>query len=359
MIWSRTRGWIGVDVGTHTVKLAQLEKRAGTVRLVDALVVRRSQAWQVGDAGSRAGPWESIREIRAGLALSKKFRGRDAAVSLPMAVCDVRECQVPTDSSEGPRWETVAQELKAAWGNTFDQRELEFWNADLPVGQPKSKETLFAFSIPGSWSTRVVKDMTQSGLDGLVLDGLPLALARAVQLGGDLAGGSVLAVEWGCPRASLCGVFAGHPYYVRCLRGGGFDDVIQSLRVAMSLTTEEAEKLLTEHGLADCGLHPRSKMQAVIEDVITEPLEGFVHELKRTLAFLRQHRRGISHQKMILLGGGACLRNVAPFLTDKLVLPVEVWQPDVERMQHGSQPQLPIELFGPAMALSSLRWNRG
>jgi Tfp pilus assembly PilM family ATPase len=234
-------------LGTHTVKLAQLEKRAGTIRLAEALIIRRPQPWQVCDEGSQVGPWESRHEIRAALSLGANFHGRNAAVTLPMAVCDMRECQIPAGAEQDQCWEPVAQELKAAWGNTFDQRELGIWAADQPVDRGKSNKNVFAFSIQQTWAARIARDMSQSGLRGQVLDGLPLALGRAVQLGGNcVANEPVVAVDWGYQRASLCAVWNGHPYYVRCLKGGGLIAVVEALCSTLPVTPEEAQQLLTE-----------------------------------------------------------------------------------------------------------------
>jgi Tfp pilus assembly PilM family ATPase len=92
--------------------------------------------------------------------------------------------------------------------------------------------------------------------------------------------------------------------------------------------------------------------------VIAEPVTRFEDELKRTIAFLAQHRRGLSHSRLVLFGGGASIKNVAPFLSDRLEMSVETWRPQDSGFQTGTQPHVPIELMGPAIALSSLGWDR-
>ena len=70
MILSRTKGWIGVDLGTHTVKLAQVERRGGGVQLVDALILRRQDPWNADDDTGVS----SADEIRAALSLDTVVR---------------------------------------------------------------------------------------------------------------------------------------------------------------------------------------------------------------------------------------------------------------------------------------------
>ena len=47
---SQRLGWIGVDVGTHTVKLAQVARDGADVRLHRAAVIQRPSAWNGADS---------------------------------------------------------------------------------------------------------------------------------------------------------------------------------------------------------------------------------------------------------------------------------------------------------------------
>ena len=357
MIWSNNKGWIGVDLGTHTVKLAQLEKRAGKLQLAEALILRRRQPWPASDEGAAIEPLNSGEELRAGLSLGSEFSGRAAAVILPMAICDVRECQIAADA-DSDRGTLVAQELDSTYGNTLETREYGYWPIDISKEAQPSTENLIALSIDQEWAVQIAEDMTESGLVGRVLDGLPLALARAVKLSRLAAANQpVAAVDWGCQRATLCIVLNGHPYFVRCLRGAGFAQVIDALCKTLSVSAEEAQKLLTDHGLPNRKLNTSEDLQLVIEEVIDEAIAAFIEELNRTVTYLGQQRRNLAPAKVILFGGGAAVKNVSQFLFDKIDVPVETWHVPDNWSQSHSLPQLSIELMGPAIALSSLAWD--
>jgi len=358
MIWSSNKGWIGVDLGSHTVKLAQLEKSGGKIQLAEALILRRGQPWPGGDEGSAVEPIESSEEIRAALSLGAGFSGRTAAVVLPMSVCDVRECQIPADPDR-ERGTLVAEQLDSAYGNALETREFGYWPIDLSPEPHPTSENLIALSIDHSWAAQIARDMTEAGLVGRVLDGLPLALARAVKLGGQVPlNEPVAAVDWGCQRATLCIVVNGRPYFVRCLRGSGFANVIDALCKSLSVTREEAQKLLADHGLPNRKLNICDDLQAVIEEVIAEPLNTFVEELTRTVTFLGQQRRSLSPTRLVLFGGGAAIKNAAEFLFDKIDVPAEPWRLRGDWSKGHSLPHLSIELMGPAIALSSLAWAK-
>jgi len=69
-------GAIGVDIGTHTVKLAQAMRTPRGVRLHRASVIPRPTTWNTSDALAAAQPVTSADEIRAALAAGG-FSGRD------------------------------------------------------------------------------------------------------------------------------------------------------------------------------------------------------------------------------------------------------------------------------------------
>jgi Tfp pilus assembly PilM family ATPase len=354
MIGGRGTGWIGIDVGSHTVKLVQAERKSGRLELTQALIVRRSEPWPdiTPDASL---PIESSEEIRAGLALGSEFRGRAAAIALPMSLCDVRTCAVAEGSQQEMRSQ-VAKELAPVFGNIEATHEFDHWTMELPGDRNTQAENTLAASISHEWAEQVAHDMSSAGLVGKVLDVLPTALARAVELGSP--GSSrlpVAAIDWGFRRATLCAVLNGRPHFVRCLRDCGFASTIAALTKGLSISSEEAQKLLTERGLPLRSGQTDDELQSVIEEVITEPLNVLVEELERTIGFLRQQRRALVPTKLVLFGGGAAVNNIAPYLADRLDLPADTWT--IHGRAH-TETRIPVPLLGPAVALSTLAWSK-
>jgi Tfp pilus assembly PilM family ATPase len=349
------KGWIGVDIGTQSVKLVQVERSGGRIQLSEALVIRRREAWD--DSTSAEPPVaESGEEVRAGLALGQGFTGRGAAVTLTMSLCDIRPLTIP-DGSPGERRDVVARELTSLSGSVDGNREFDFWPIDLGADKQMSPENVLAASISRDWSQQVAKDLSAAHLVGNVLDVLPLALARAIEIG---APGSsrrpVAAVDWGYRRGTLCMVLDGCPMFVRCLRDAGFAAVIEALSRSLSVTEEEAQKLLTDHGLPSQTAGGTDELQSIIAEVAAQPLQTFAEELDRTITFLQQQRRSLVPEQVVLFGGGAAIRNIAPFLSDKLDIPISTWSLEGQSPPSNSKfPPLP--LLGTAVALSALAWE--
>ena len=354
MIGSRTKGWIGIDVGSHTVKLVQAARRGGQLELTEALIVRRTEAWPdvTHDSISTA---DSSEEIRAGLALGDEFSGRAAAVALPMSLCDVRACSVSAESDQEVRSQ-VAKELAPVLGDVEATHEFDYWGAEIPADRNAAAENTLSASIARPWAEQVAHDLSQAGLVGKVLDVLPTALARAVELGAPGSSRSpVAAIDWGYRRATLCSVVNGRPLFVRCLRDCGFATTIAALTKGLSVSNEEAQKLLTDRGLPPRVAATEDDLQSVIEEVITQSLNVFVEEVERTIGFLRQQRRGLVPTKLVLFGGGGALKNIAPYLAERLELPTEPW---TLNGRGTTETSVPVQLLGPAIALSSLAWSK-
>ena len=65
MINSSRPGWIGIDIGTHSVKLAQAVREGGEVRLFRAAVIQRPADWSGDDHLAMEQPLASCAEMRA------------------------------------------------------------------------------------------------------------------------------------------------------------------------------------------------------------------------------------------------------------------------------------------------------
>ncbi len=121
------------------------------------------------------------------------------------------------------------------------------------------------------------------------------------------------------------------------------------------MTGDEALKLLQEHGLP--GARPTEACEVVAE-LISEPLDKLRQELARTISHLQGRRRTIVPQGVYLFGGGATIRGLSEHLTEKLDLEHRVWQFDGFDSAETLQSSLHTCMFGPAVALSALAWEK-
>jgi type IV pilus assembly protein PilM len=381
---TRHKGWIGVDLGTSAIKLAQVERAGRTPsggwawRLAHARVIRRETA--PGDetpAQQAAVDWWS--DLCHGKRLRDGFSGRRTACVLPAAQVDLRAIQLP-DGSEAEHRAMIANEIEGLADDGAGRRVFDFWDVRPP--EQSKLENVQVLSLPENEAVAVVANLSRAGLRCRVIDGLPLAVARAVALAdgandarGDETSAAVGALDWGATSATFSVLWEHRPVFTRQFRDCGFAAVPAAVSQALGLSIADAERLLTTHGVCDpAGRNdPLRDVQEVITDVTGGLLNEIVSQLNKTLAYPELHRSGLVPERIWLLGGGATVKNLAALLSAKIHRNVETWRLEgmttegcgisgacgrstdhSSAISHSSSSAAPAAMLGPAIALSVL-----
>jgi Tfp pilus assembly PilM family ATPase len=197
-------------------------------------------------------------------------------------------------------------------------------------------------------------------LDCWAIDGAPLAIARAVSLVAQPRSGErLLAVDWGFSNTTLCVVGKGRPLYARRLHDCHFRKCLESIEAALGVTLDHAQHLVDAHGVVVPGAvaEGQHEIQAAVTDAIADTVRSLVEQIRRTLRFVESQRRQQHPASLWLMGGGASVRNIGPYLSAALGMNVCIWSvpPDsqLDSVAQGRQ----AALFGAAFALSALAWR--
>ena len=247
---SKRLGWIGVDVGTHTVKLAQAVRTPSGVRLHRAAVIQRTSDWSGDDALARDQPSSSQAEIRAALECGG-FSGRDAVCVPPMNVCQLRGLNVPPGSDQERRT-IIGDELGEEWAERRGQMEFDFW--ELEAGKADKSTDVFNVNVLATsrpWVLQLASRLPAGGA-GLLGDRRGAAGDGA----GGGAGGRLRPAGGGCwpsigdIRIRRCASWA---TIGRCTRGGftivRFGKVLDSIIHVFGVTLDEAQHLVDTQGV--------------------------------------------------------------------------------------------------------------
>jgi type IV pilus assembly protein PilM len=356
---SQRLGWIGVDVGTHSVKLAQAVRDGTSARLYRAAVIQRPESWSGDERLALEQPITSSPEIRAAIECGG-FVGRNAICSLPMNVCQLRCLNVPPGTDQERRT-IIGSELAEDWADVPNTMEFDFWEMD-PAKSDKATDSFNVSVLAASrlWVSQLFRDCRQSGLDCWAIDGVPLAMARAMSLiGAASAGRRALVVDWGYSSVTFCIVGDERPLYSRRIHECSFGRVLDAIMSAFSVTLDEAQHLADSQGLV--GKQDESStelaMQQAIAESIATPIEELIRQLRRTLHFTEAQRRHLQPVSVWLMGGGASMRNVADFLTGQLDIPVHSWSLPHEGDAIPCALGKRAAVFGNALALSATAWR--
>ena len=317
------QGWIGIDAGASSVKLAQVARTGDGLQVRRAALAPRDHAWSSDLVGGD--PLSSFAEIESALAISGAKGMRRTAGALSMSVCDVAPGQITSPVGAG----VCADD----------------WQADATLGE----EGWYTFSTSEPIADRLCEDIRQVKLSCHTIDAMPHALARAVAWAAPAAGKRTLAaLDWGYSDVLFCSVQSGRPVYVRSLRDCGLKHLEQELISELGLERGEACELIA--GVAS-GTQGQEAADLIAE--LARPLiDRLRDELARTLEHLKSHRKPVMPERLFTFGGGATL-GAERLLAERAGCKISAWTlPGCDPPQAG-----PLCLFGPAIALSALAWE--
>ncbi len=350
-------GWIGIDIGSATVKVAQLARSGNALRVVARAIVPRSvpEVTEQLEDDIESLPSASG-EIGAAVALASGLRGRRAALTMPMGLCDIHHLDSLNDVTDDLE-AVVRRAIESATQASADHLQFDIWPAEFHDGtdQPIRWNVL---AVARPWSDQLYWDVVENGFACQRIDGLPHSLARAVGLG--LATPHMLPVatlDWGASQATFCVVHEGRPVYARVLKDCGLDRVTRSLADGLGVRTEQAYGLLQQYGLSGLKLRHADEMSLVVAELVKEPLGQLERELSRTLSYLNGLRRTILPQKVYVFGGGGLIHGVAKYLTRQLKIESQVWELNPTQFDSDTFVANSQCMFGPALALSALAWE--
>ena len=352
-IAQRKIGWIGVDIGTTVVKIAQVARSKQGWRIAASVVVPRQQAWET-DPRNSSDVASTLNELQAARSLQQGYRGRSVAAALPMAVCDVHRLDRDL-STEANASRILRQAIETATQQSVEQVQCDYWSAPQVENQPAWTQ---AITVPRNWTEQLCEDIAQAGWNCEAIDGLPLAITRAVSMVTPEAMTSpVAALDWGSGRATLCFIENGQPSYVRCLKDCGLGAMLETLVESLQVTELEAQRLLEEHALAASAEPERNDIAKLVQEVLSEPLGQLVEEIKRSFSHFQYIRRCSAPQQLYLFGGGAMIDGLETYLSEQLEVEAQRWQLP---LLAGNQPTVDRHadcLLASAIGLSALAWE--
>lgn len=111
--------------------------------------------------------------------------------------------------------------------------------------------------------------------------------------------------------------------FTRSLNIGG-NDITSAVAAEFGVSFAEAEKMKRERGFAPTGDPQRDGKGG---EIIGRVLSRLVSEITRSFAYFRSQPGGGAVSRIVVTGGGACLRNMIPYLQRMLGVEVRIAQP--------------------------------
>jgi Tfp pilus assembly PilM family ATPase len=342
------RGWIGIDFGATSVKLAQLVCDGSGVRMASRWSFPHDGAARMSDAATAS---ETLREQIAQLKpLRRLFLGSNCAAVLPMALTEYRWFEIPKGSA-AEQSRMTGEELAAELGVEPSELAYDCWDCSLEENPAAEVVPMAVTAVPRKTAQNLGNDLLSAGFECQVLDGAVCALARAVQLAGfKAAEDSVVAIDLSHTLPMVVLVRNGRPLFARPLRGVGLQSLLEPLESNLQLNRDECQQLLQHFGLAPIGESPTLATAKTMQ-IVAHPLQDLLNEIKRTVDYICQHFRRCAPRHVCLTGGGAAIKNLPEHIGQRLQMPTTPWTLE------GCPPNAGDALYALAAGLSALAWE--
>lgn len=345
------QGVIGVDIGTKSVKLAQVSQDAAGYELLEAIAIPRNIPWSY-DLSNCTTANPSLGELLLANDLAHRFVGTRSACTLSMAVCDVRRIQTSSSHAQSVD-QIVGEELASIDRFRGEVRQFDHWLT--AASHEEHANDINVLSVPEYWANQAVEELEQTGSQCEQIDGVPFSMNRAYSFFQE-SDEPVAILDWGYSRATLCIIEHRQPKFVRMLRQSGFGNIIEALCKSFKVDAQQAQQMIVRFGAAgpdkaQTSLSRQSNVQIQndIKDVLEEPVLDMVKELHRTIGYLTMQNKKLIPRDLVLMGGGATMKNGAHWLSQLTDLNVSHWSPPIH--SHVITPEC-IPLFANAIAMS-------
>jgi type IV pilus assembly protein PilM len=188
----------------------------------------------------------------------------------------------------------------------------------------------------------------QAGIAPNLVDVDPLAVANSFALNAMVEDGVYIVLNIGAHRTNLVIFGPKAKFFARDVNFGGMNFTKDIMR-NKNLSFEEAEEYKFENGIGDPESESASQSISLLDISEKSTEEQIVEELRRSLRYYVKEAGNSDYRKVILMGGGAKMKGLAPFIESKVNIPTEIFDPFVglempEKLKDKQDPQLSLAI---------------
>lgn len=314
-LFSRSKGLVGLDIGSHSIKLVELkEKKAGEFQLARLAFENLSpEAIVDGSIMDSSLVVEAIQKLADDSGVKNSNFATSVSghsviikkISLPM--------MTPEELAESIQWE-------AEQYIPFDINDVRLDYVLLDEGVVGDQMEVLLVAVKRDKVNDYVSVISQAGRTPALVDVDAFAIQNAYELNYDLDPMKVVAlVNMGATVTNINIVARGQSVFWRDISFGG-NQFTEALQREFNLSYEQAEAL--KRGQAAAGASP-ADAGPVLESVAGE----MAGEIQKTFDFFGATASEGSVDELVLSGGCALTPNLVDVLRDRFGVPTELINP--------------------------------
>jgi len=303
----------GLDIGSTSTKIVQLEKVGGKIRLLAAGIVPTPVPGFTSEAESDL--------VALATALKKlhqetKIASKKVVTALPEEEVFTRVIELPPMSedevAQAINWEAEQFVPKPLSEVTLDWRIISKGEAGREMGQMK----IFLVAAPKKLIEKYLKVMSLAGFEVVGIETEMVANARALILA---SASPTMILDFGAKTTDLAVIRAGQVISTRSIPTAG-EAFTRAISSGLSLETAQAEEYKRAYGLEE------TQLEGKIKAALAPIFKVVIDEIKRTLqAWREKEKEPLS--RLILAGGTANLPQASTILAHELGIEVQIADP--------------------------------
>ena len=333
-LFSPSRSYLGVDIGSAGIKIIELKGELGKVRLV-------SYGFSEGliDLGQK--DTKEIARIINQICQQAGMSSRSAVSALPTfsvfsSIINLAGVS-KKDIASAVQWEA-----KKVIPLPLEEIILDWKKIDSATsGVAKANSRILLTGAPRSLVKKYIEIFKQAQINLLSLETETFALIRSL-LGSDKS--AVMLVEVGAATTDISIIKQSLPVLNRSIDIGGLT-ITKAIGNNLNIGLERAEQFKY-----DLGISLVNSQNNVIPKTIAEVISPIINEVKYALN-LYQGKNNKAVDKIILSGGSALLPNLANYLSKILNLNVIIGDP-WERVSYPTDLKPILDEIGPRLAVA-------
>jgi type IV pilus assembly protein PilM len=337
---------VGIDVGTSSIKIVELEKDGGRFKLINyGMISTEGGGKKFASKDVKVTADDEITWVIQEILKEAKFGTRDAIGAIPSFSTFSTVIKVPF-ISEDELAKTIPIESRKYIPLPPDEVVLD-WSVINIVQGTEAKEGIpatqsevevFVAAVPVSETTRYKNILKHAGLNVRALELENSALIRAL-LGNDQSPTAI--VNIGGRSTSILIVDKGIERLNRNYEVGGFE-LTNAISKALNVNLHRAEELKRTQGL--------SSGDNVVKEALTSLVDNMVMEARRTINSY-QEKSGVKIDKVVAVGGLAKMPGFIEYFGDKLGIFTSMGNP-FARVVYDKRLESVVEDIGSAFAVA-------
>jgi len=314
---------VGIDIGTHSIKLVHLKKIHSGYKLLNYEIKPTVPS------GIEYIP-SDLRQDRFGPVLSEMLRNlkinpksvKHLVTSIggdSVSIKQIKTIFLPEDELESALFFEAKKHLAISGGDML----LDF--QVLSVEEKTNNMNILLVATNRDTLKQHTDVLSSVGLAPHIVDAEHLALANSFIFNHYVEEGVYVMLNIGAHKSSMVVYGPNTKFFSREIPLGGYH-ITKDIMKKKDMTFEIAENYKLEHGIQKALSTGISELAALdISEKTAE--EQIAMEVKRSLRFYVKEAGNSDFKKVYLMGGSAKLKGIIKYMEEQLNIPVEIYNP--------------------------------